>query len=101
MITVFVFGGKKSLSVTPKSVGKLERARAKKQHPVEKNPRMSFYYPISDTPWNSSLRDVRVIAVNEKYVVGLQINDKNRFKRFLKKRMTNVQLTEFNPLAAS
>lgn len=101
MITVFVFQGKKGLSVSPKAAAKLKRAESKKQHPVEKNPRVTFYYPSSDHPGYTYSRNVRVIGANEKYIVGLDIGDKNRFKRFRKDRMTNVQLMEFNPLAAA
>lgn len=33
-----------------------------KPHTVEKNPLVSFYYPMSNTPWNSRKRLVRLIS---------------------------------------
>ena len=98
MITILVLGGH-PLKVTPKVAAKQVVARRKKVHPVEKNPRVRFFYPHKDGP--ETLRDVRVIGANDKYVVGLQINDKNRFKKFLKARMTNFTLAEFSPLSVS
>ncbi len=96
MITVFVFGTKHKVKVTPKVA-----AKRKKVHPVEKNPRLQFFYPSSKRPEVNQFRDVRVIGANAKYVVGLQINDKNKFKKFLKAKMRVVNLAEFSPESVS
>jgi len=98
MITVYVFGGH-PVKVTPKVAALKRKSNVKKPHPIEKNPRVRFFYPHKDGP--ETLRDVRVIGANDKYVVGLQINDKNRFKKFLKSRMTHFTLAEFSPLSVS
>ena len=76
----------------------------KKQHPVEKNPLITFFYPRSG--WRTDdkncykLRQVRLISANQKYFCGLEVSDKNRFKKFLRSRIPDsVQLLEFNPTA--
>jgi len=97
MITVFVFKGKHQVSVQHVTAEKRKRVKAKKVHPVDKNPRVLFFYPQSKTPWNSQLRNVRVIGANDKYLIGLEISDKNRFKKFLKSKITDLQLQEFAP----
>jgi len=102
MITVFVFGGKKSFSVAPKVAVKLKRAKAKKQHPVEKNPLVMFRYPSSKEPWVQTLRQVRMIGANDTYIIGVQVNGpKAHFKKFRRDRMSALQLLEFNPSAIS
>ncbi len=142
MITVFVFGTKHKVKVTPKVAAKRKKGnyeydvlkdkrvrkkrekvwpyvtkwdsatqsfitvrnkayKPKKVHPVEKNPRLQFFYPSSKRPEVNQFRDVRVIGANAKYVVGLQINDKNKFKKFLKAKMRVVNLAEFSPESVS
>jgi hypothetical protein len=61
----------------------------KKVHPVEKNPLVQFYY-------SSKLRTVRVIAANCSYIIGLDLDDKNRFKRFRQNKISDFNLLEFN-----
>ena len=72
-------------------------------HPVEKNPLLSFLYPRSgwrtDDKNCNKLRQVRLIAANDKYFIGLEVSDKNRFKKFLKQKATQVQVAEFNATA--
>jgi hypothetical protein len=64
-----------------------------------KNPLVSFYYPMSDQPWNSRQRHVRVIGTNNKYLIGLEIGLDNtfKFKKFLKPKITRMELLEFSP----
>ncbi len=113
-ITVFVFDTKHKVKVTPKVAAKRQkgyeydvhkyrwvRKKGKKVHPVEFNPRVTFFYPHKDGQMQMTQRDVRVIGANEKYLVGLQINDKNKFKKFLKHKMSNTQLVEFSPESVS
>jgi hypothetical protein len=72
----------------------------KKQHPVEKNPLVSFYYPKSGgSSWNKTYRLVRLIAADAKYYIGLEVNDKNRFKKFLRSKVSQFTFVEFNPSA--
>lgn len=96
---ILVLGGH-PLKVTPKVAAKHKVARSKKVHPIEKNPRVRFFYPHKDGP--ETLRDVRVIGANDKYLVGVQFKGrKAHFKKFLKCKMSNFQLTEFSPLSVS
>ncbi len=118
MITVFVFDTKHKVKVTPKVAAKRQydvladkyvqakaatawKKKEKKVHPVEKNPRVRFTYPSSKDMYQILERDVRVIGANQKYVVGLEISDKNRFKKFLKSKMNNLSLVEFSPESVS
>jgi hypothetical protein len=70
-------------------------------HPVEKAPLVTFSYPRSQTPWVKSKRAVRLIAANDRYMVGIEILENNRFhfKKFLRSKMEMVSLVEFNPTA--
>jgi len=72
----------------------------KKVHPVEKNPLISFFYPRKSDGF-SSQRVVRLIAANDKYFIGLQVNDKNRFKKFRKDQIwcNEIRVLEFNSQA--
>jgi len=99
MITVFVFKGKHQLSVQTVTAEKRKRVKSKKVHPVEKNPLVKFFYPKSDSPWIDEHRVVRLISANGKYLVGLEVSDKNRFKKFLASKVRNMTLAEFNPAA--
>lgn len=72
----------------------------KKPHPVEKNPIVSFSYPHKDKAWYATpQRFVRLIAANEKYIIGLDINDGNKFKKFLRLKAGRMDVIEFNPEA--
>jgi hypothetical protein len=71
----------------------------KKEHPVEKNPLVHFNYPSSNICWHSPERIVRLIAVNRKYIVGIEVSDKNKFKKFLRSKATGFKIVEFNPTA--
>ena len=82
MITVYVFGSK---------------PKVEKKHPVEDNPLVRFFYPCKEG--NSTLRTVRLIGADEKYLIGLDCGDKNRFKKFLRSKANYFTLVEFNPSA--
>lgn len=73
--------------------------KVKKVHPVEKNPLVKFFYPHKDGP--ATHRVVRLIGANAQYIVGLQVNDKNRFKKFSRSKVQNLSLVEFSPLSVS
>jgi hypothetical protein len=68
----------------------------KKPHPVEKNPLVSFIYP-HDNGCRAYL--VRLIGVNSKYFVGLDVHRNNQYKKFLKKKAGAFRVEEFNPSA--
>jgi len=107
MTTIYIFNGKHKLSVKDtiakqrKIVITEVRKKAvakKKVNPVEKNPLVKFQYPRKD--YGYGYREVRLISANGKYLVGLDINDKNRFKKFRRDRIPDdIQLLEFNPKA--
>jgi hypothetical protein len=73
--------------------------------PVENNPLVFFCYPSKDRSYkNPSFaritygKVVRVISMDRDYVIGLDVHDKNRFKRFSRSKISNglVELLEFN-----
>ena len=65
---------------------------------IENNPLVSFSYGTC-----SKFRIVRLVAANEKYLVGIEVTDKNQYKKFLRDKIVYFELLEFNPsvLAAS
>jgi len=70
------------------------------KHPVKKNPLVTFVYPHSHTGI-PRMRLVRLIGANHRYFIGLDVNDKNRFKKFLRSKGSNFRLQEFNPESIS
>jgi len=68
--------------------------------PIEQNPLVKFWYYSSKSGCDV-LRTVRMISANEFYLIGLQVNDKNRFKRFRRDRIVNFELLEFAPASMS
>jgi hypothetical protein len=69
---------------------------------VENNPLATFSYPMSEQPWNSRKRLVRLIAANPKYITGLEHRDsKWKYKKFLQAKATNFQIVSFNPSSVS
>ena len=89
-ITVFVFGNH------PVSVKPSVARRKQTKHPIENNPLVQFEYPKSDMPWVRETRQVRLIGANARYFVGLEVSDKNRFKKFLRNRASGFQFLSFN-----
>lgn len=89
MITVFVFKNH------PVTVSERVAAKKKTKHPVENNPRVRFTYPSKEWPWRGE-RNVRLIAADGKYLIGLDMGDKNRFKKFRRDRVAGLELVEFN-----
>ncbi len=68
----------------------------KKVAAVEKNPLVSFFYPKHNDNGVSLERKVRLISSNGKYIIGLEVTDKNRFKKFLATKAKHLKLVEFN-----
>ena len=70
---------------------------------VEKNPLATFYYPMSDQPWNSRMRYVRVISATPTHITGLERLDSGRwkFKKFLQAKATEFRMASFNPTSMS
>ena len=71
---------------------------------VEKNPLATFFYPMSDQPWNSRKRTVRVISATPKYITGLEVQpetSKWKFKKFLQEKATSFKVASFNPTSMS
>lgn len=70
---------------------------------VEKNPLATFFYPMSETPWNSRMRYVRVISATPKHITGLekQANGRWKFKKFLQSKATEFRVQSFNPTSMS
>jgi hypothetical protein len=71
---------------------------------VEKNPLATFFYPMSDQPWNSRKRTVRVISATPRYITGLEFQpetSKWKFKKFLQQKATQFRVASFNPSSMS
>ena len=65
---------------------------------IENNPLVTFSYEKHDDYQNHT---VRVISMDDDYLIGLDINDRNRFKRFSRSKIYCgcVYLTKYNPSA--
>ena len=94
MMTVYVFHSTHKVNVSEKTA-----AKRKVVNPVEKNPLIQFNYPKSQNPYTYARRVVRLIASNAKYYMGLEVTDKNRFKKFLRSKAFCTSILEFNPKA--
>ena len=73
--------------------------KVKKSNPVDKNPLVSFFYPSSKLDFFPSFRTVRLIAANDQYIVGLDVGDNYRFKKFLVSKAMSLKILQFNPKA--
>jgi hypothetical protein len=77
-----------------------KKVKKPKVNPIEQNPLVCFFYYSSALGYDTH-RVVRVISANEFYLIGLQVNDKNRFKRFRRDRISGLKLEEFAPASMS
>jgi hypothetical protein len=68
----------------------------KKQEYPSKSPLVTFYYPSRENHLTFTRRSVRLIAADAKYVIGLDVNDKFKFKKFLRKKASMIEVVEFN-----
>ena len=71
---------------------------------IEKNPLATFFYPMSDQPWNSRKRIVRLISATPKHITGLEFQpqtSKWKFKKFLQEKAHSFQIASFNPTSMS
>ena len=96
-----------SRSVRAKLQKRNRNGRFAKQLPtakqVEKNPLATFNYPMSDQPWNSRQRYVRVISATPTHITGLERLDNGhwKFKKFLQAKAHDFRMQEFNPASMS
>jgi hypothetical protein len=105
MITVYTIKAF-SRSIRAKLQKRDRKGRFSKRLPtakqVEKNPLATFLYPMSDQPWNSRLRYVRVISATPTHITGLErTNGKWQFKKFLQAKASDFRMQEFNPASMS
>ena len=73
---------------------------------VEKNPLVTFYYPMSDQPWNSKLRQVRLISATSTHITGLEMTKvgnrtRYQFKKFCQPKVSEFKVQAFNPTSMS
>jgi hypothetical protein len=69
---------------------------------VEKNPLVTFWYPMSTQPWNSQLRKVRLISSTTAHFTGLENTDNGwKFKKFLQSKAKEFRIASFNPASMS
>jgi hypothetical protein len=76
----------------------------KKASWVDNNPVVQFYYPNSRNHGLPTYREVRVIGADNTYICGLDTTDKNRFKKFLRRRISQwkgVPIGVFSPESVS
>ena len=66
-----------------------------KEYP-SKSPLVTFFYPSRENPTNFTRRSLRMIAGNSKYIIGLDVNDKFKFKKFRRDKASMVEVVEFN-----
>jgi hypothetical protein len=64
----------------------------KKELYPSKSPLVQFIYTSKDC----RRRKVRLIAADEKYIVGLDLDDNFKYKKFLRKRAGLIEVVEFN-----
>ena len=77
---------------------KQEVEQKKRDAVLENSPLVGFYYPMSFAPWNGGYRTVRVISVNSKYLIGIELNGpRPQFKKYLKSKMSDFQMVEYHP----
>jgi hypothetical protein len=112
MIIVYAFNG-----LTPKSRAKLNSLKAQTQPrlrngrfakplpkpaAVENNPLVEFFYPMSDQPWNSKKRLVRLISSTATHFTGLEKTESGwKFKKFLQPKAQQFHVVSFNPKSMS
>jgi|FAXJ01.1.fsa_nt_gi hypothetical protein len=107
MIIIYSASVKYSHSLKAKYQERASNGRFAKPKPtvkqVEKNPLATFFYPMSDQPWNSMKRTVRVIAATALHITGLEQQDSGRwkYKKFLQSKATHFQVVSFNPKSMS
>lgn len=106
MIIVYTSVRQFSQSVKAKLQKRDRKGRFAKPLPkasaVEKNPLATFFYPMSDQPWNSKLRLVRLISVTPTHITGLEKQNRGwKFKKFLQARTSEFKVTSFNPKSVS
>ena len=69
---------------------------------VENNPLVTFFYPMSDQPWNPKKRTVRLISSTATHFTGLEQTDKGwKFKKFLQPKAQQFHVVSFNPKSMS
>lgn len=96
MITVFVFK-------TP-TKGKVRSRAVTANRKIDENPLVQFEYPSKRSVMPIT-RQVRLIAADDKYLIGLEIisapgdKPKHQFKKFRRDRMAFLRLKSFNPSA--
>ena len=97
-----------SKSIQAKLQKRDRRGRFAKRLPtakqVAKNPLATFFYPMSDQPWNSRKRTVRLISATPTHIVGLEFQpetSKWKFKKFLQDKATHFKVASFNPASMS
>ena len=69
------------------------------KRPVQ-SPLVQFKYPVKDSPWQFKIRSLRLIGANSEYLIGLDLDNEFKFKKFLRKKIwDSVNVVEFNPSA--
>jgi len=93
-INISIDGVEHKVRINPDS-----KSVTKNTHWIDNNPLVYFFYPEHGVDPLRTHRMVRLISVNEKYLFGLEINDQNRTKKFVRAKVHDFRLKEFNPAA--
>jgi hypothetical protein len=69
---------------------------------VENNPMVTFFYPMSNEPWNSLKRTVRLISSTHTHFTGLELRaGKWKYKKYLQPKATEFKVVNFNSQSMS
>ena len=106
MIRVYVISSAKGFSQSIKAKLQKRDANGRFSKPHQNHPLVSFYYPMRETPWNSKLRQVRLISATATHLTGLEVTKvgskyKYQFKKFLQPKVSEFKVQEFNPASMS
>lgn len=103
---IYVISSAKGFSQSIKAKLQKREKNGRFAKPHQNHPLVSFYYPMSEMPWNSKLRQVRLIAATPTHLVGLEVTKvgtktKYQFKKFLQPKVSEFKVQEFNPASVS
>jgi hypothetical protein len=69
---------------------------------VENNLMVQFFYPMSNEPLTSKLRQVRLISSTATHFTGMErVGDKWKFKKYLAPKARGFRIVSFNPQSMS
>ena len=90
------------LSLKAKRQPRRKDGRFAKPASVENNLMVQFFYPMSNEPLTSKLRQVRLISSTATHFTGMErVGDKWKFKKYLARKARGFRIVSFNPQSMS